>query len=211
MKRLDLIGRKFGRLTVMKRHEGESTKNSSWLCLCNCGQKRVVTRPNLINNHSKSCGCLSRELTKTRSITHGKTYSVAYRRWSDMKTRCKNPDTKGYKNYGGRGISICKEWNKFENFYKDMGDPPKGMTLERINNNKGYSKENCTWATVQEQANNKRNNVFFACQGKSLTLPQWARECGILHQALFARIKRGWPLREALSIKKGGRYVSPRM
>jgi hypothetical protein len=200
MKKINLVGQKFGRLIVLGKATSTNNKNSSWRCKCICGNEVIVTRPNLIQNHTKSCGCLNKDIVKTRCTTHGKTNSIVYKKWTDMKTRCTNSNTKGFKNYGGRGIVVCERWTKFENFLEDMGDPPENMTLERIDNEKGYSPENCKWATATEQANNKRNNIKIEFNGKTKSLRQWADEIGIPKSAISQRLLRGWSVRHVLTI-----------
>lgn len=117
-------------------------------------------------------------------------YRPAYRRWTGMMARCYDRTDDNYVNYGGRGIVVCKRWHTFENFYADMGNPPSGFTLERKDNSKGYSPDNCRWATMLEQANNRRNNTPLTIAGKTLTPAQWARELRISPQAFLRRVAR---------------------
>ena len=154
-KRLELINRKFGRLKVLKfSHVKE--KNSYWHVKCVCGNEKIIMGGSLIKGASKSCGCLSKQLTSKRSKTHGKRKSREYNSWAHMKWRCLNPNSGIYKYYGKRKIKICKRWlNSFKNFYEDMGKRPKGKSLDRINNNGNYCKKNCRWATHKQQMNNR--------------------------------------------------------
>ncbi len=154
----DMIGQKYGRLTVLKFHGLDNNKkNSTWICSCDCGNQTCVSRNNLILKKTLSCGCYNRERFKNQFTKHGQTESETYFRWTDMKTRCLNKNSISYKNYGKRGISICDEWiNSFENFISDLGECKKGMTLERLDNNKGYFKENCKWVYKGQQARNRR-------------------------------------------------------
>lgn len=120
-------------------------------------------------------------------VTHGKSYSKEYNTWSSMKARCINKSSSKYSAYGGRGITICTRWFVFENFFDDMGPQPKGMTLERIDNDLGYSPENCKWASMAEQQRNKRNNVYLTYNGETKTLTEWAEVVGISRQCMFLR------------------------
>jgi hypothetical protein len=155
----DLTGRRFGRLVVNGRdHLGKY--GWYWHCVCDCGTATSVVGYDMSRGHRLSCGCLSRDNHRTRFITHGHTIgrlrSKTYRCWHNMLSRCHNPRVPAFKNYGGRGITVCERWHKFENFLADMGDPPPGLTLERVNNDSGYELANCRWATRIEQAANKR-------------------------------------------------------
>jgi hypothetical protein len=153
-----LVGRVFGRLTVLGRdYSPINTKNSKWFCECSCGNKLSVGRPNLKSNHTLSCGCYNIEKVKEYFITHGLTESETYYRWTDMKTRCLNKNSTSYPRYGGNGVIICDRWiHSFENFLEDMGECKKGMTLDRIDNDKGYSKENCRWVPKSAQSRNRK-------------------------------------------------------
>lgn len=157
-KKINLEKRKFGRLNVVS--ENGRTKNGKvlWKCVCECGNIKNIESYSLLSGHTKSCGCFRKEITKKRAITHGMGNTPIYAIWTAIKQRCNNPNCKSYKNYGGRGITICKRWLKFKNFFKDMGKRPKGLTIERINNDKGYSSDNCEWATRTKQVINRRIN-----------------------------------------------------
>ena len=167
-----------------------------WKCRCDCGTERVFRLNNLTQGTSQSCGCLHKE----RASTHGMCRTRIYNIWQQMIQRCTNPKHAQYPNYGGRGITVSDEWKTFENFYRDMGDPPSDdHTLERKNGNAGYGGGNCTWATQLEQQNNRRNNVLLEFDGKTLTIAQWARELGLAPSTIQTRIARGWSTERVLS------------
>jgi len=154
-KSIDLTGQKFSRLTVIEK---ASIKNgrATWVCRCICGEQIIVYATHLLQKNTKSCGCLRKEKTQNLRKKHGLSSQAAYPSWYDMKQRCNNPMHTAYKYYGERGISVCQRWDKFENFLEDMGERPEGLTIERINNDLGYFKDNCCWATRAEQIHNSR-------------------------------------------------------
>ena len=150
-------------------------------------------------------GCLD-ELTdrkdkKTGKFikTHGMCGTKIHKSWAAMKERCCNKNCKSYYNYGGRGITVCPEWLEFENFYKDMGDMPEGLTLDRIDNNGDYNKDNCKWSTKKEQQNNRRQNHCLTFRGKTKNIMQWSEELNINYHTLYKRIRVGWTIRRALN------------
>lgn len=149
------VGQRIHRLVILSEAEAVRS-NRRWLCRCDCGTEKVIRSCNL--KSQISCGCYRREFAKTvgRVQTHGMSYTPTYKSWQCMKSRCLDSNDPHYPDYGGRGIKICKRWLKFENFLEDMGKRPEGKTLDRKNNDKGYSKSNCRWASPKEQANNRR-------------------------------------------------------
>ena len=194
---IDRTGDVYGRLTVLE-YVGKATSGNTslWKCRCECGTIVERRLNNLRQGFSQSCGCLKRE----RTTTHGKTGTHIYNIWQGMIQRCTNATHDQYHNYGGRGITVCDDWKTFENFYRDMGDPPAdGLTLERKESDVGYCTENCTWATQVEQQNNRRNNVLLTFEGKTQTISQWARELGINKNTIQTRVVRGWSIERVLS------------
>lgn len=173
------------------------------LCRCECGKEEFVGEYKLRIGHSRSCGCLQSEVTTERSLKHGHSKrgerSRAYSVWRNIINRCTNPNVASYADYGGRGITICDRWlNSFENFLQDMGEPPEGRTIDRIDNNKGYYRENCAWNTPVQQARNRRNSITLTFNGMTMTLPDWAELLDVPYSMLKERLYRGWSVEKIL-------------
>jgi hypothetical protein len=201
---IDLTGKRFGKLTVIKIDSKDKFRHLRWLCKCDCGNETVVLSDNLKRNHTKSCGC---EITRVNSEVHkkhGKRYtpngqSREYTIWCNMLGRCKNPKRPDYCHYGGRGIKVCKKWHAFEGFWEDMRATYRdGLTLERIDVNGDYCPENCRWATMPEQANNKTNNHHVNYNGEKMTLKEACEKQGINYSTVFGRLKLGWDFEKAI-------------
>lgn len=198
----NLSNQRFGMLVVQDSHETINGK-TYWLCLCDCGNLKMCRADALKGKISVSCGCYN----KTKAIKHGHHRSPTYKSWSSMKERCLKPSHVSYSRYGGRGVTVCDRWiDSFENFLKDMGERPPGLTLDRIDPNGNYEPSNCRWATYYEQSVNRRNSRFISFQGKTLTLSQWASELGMSQGCLSQRInKRKWSVEKALTTPKEAR------
>lgn len=167
-----------------------------WLCVCSCGNTTIIQSAKI--GDTKSCGCLISETIKKLRTTHGKTGTPEYRTWTRIIERCSNPNNHNFTNYGGRGIRVCKQWSKFENFLKDMRSrPSKDHSIDRINTNGDYCPSNCRWATNIQQQNNKRNNKYITISGTKLTQAQWERKNKLSHGAICLRISHGWTPEEA--------------
>jgi hypothetical protein len=195
---LDLSGQTFGRLIVSSEHKQGSAGGRLWLCHCTCGNKKFVESGYLRTGGTRSCGCLRRE--KCSGKTHGKSYTKTYDCWARIKKRCYNPTRSSFPNYGGRGIIVCERWkNSFENFFEDMGEIPDGYTIERIDVNGNYCKENCRWATHKEQGRNKRTNRFLTLNGETRCLSEWVEITKISKSTILNRFCRGWTVEKALT------------
>jgi len=205
-KKIDLTGRRFGRLVVL--YECDERKNGKvvWHCRCDCENEVNVRSGDLTSGHTTSCGCYNRERVVEANTTHGmsrqeKTYPV-YVAWKSMFWRCENPNNKWYKDYGGRGITVCDEWRNPVVFidWALANGWRKGLSIDRIDNNGNYKPDNCHWVTRKENNRNKRNNHLITFNGKTQPMSQWAEETGINYSVLRDRIcQLRWSIERALT------------
>lgn len=187
-----LVGRKFGKLTLLELVTNSPQGIPAWRCICECGGNLIGREANILNGHTRSCGCINRERAKRGlSRKHGMANTPTYFTWRSMKKRCLDPKSTGYKYYGGRGVTICHRWLAFENFLLDMGPRPNGTTIERRNTNGNYEPNNCYWATAKSQARNRRNNKIISFRGENLCVSAWAERLGTYPQKIFRRLEKG--------------------
>ena len=186
----DLTGNKYGRLTVIEFAGNNKQHNSMWKCKCDCGKEVVLRGYSLTSGHTQSCGCYNIEKILERNHKHGLRSTRLYTIHFLMVRRCENPNTDDYKNYGARGITVCDSWkgkNGFINFYKwSMEHGYKNdLTIDRIDNNKGYSPDNCRWVTREVQNNNRRNTRYVTVNGETDTVSRLARKYEIPYETLL--------------------------
>ncbi len=200
-KYIDLTGQKFGKLTAIKDVGRNKSHKVLWLCKCECGNDKIINASSLRNGYTLSCGCLQKERAREGKTTHGMEGTRIYRIWKDIKIRCLYPKAINYKWYGGRGIKICDKWLKFEGFYEDMGPTYKeGLTIDRIDSNKDYCKENCKWSTKIEQANNQSNNLIVTYNGITDTLANMCKKYKLEYKLIETRLnKLHWGIEKAFT------------
>lgn len=199
----DLTNKRFGRLLVLERAENDKHGSTKWKCLCDCGKNVNVIRQSLVLGLTKSCGCLNQEKRKSRT-KHGLMIKCKelnamgfYHSYWSMVNRCYNISYKPYEKYGKKGIAVDKDWlgeNGLTHFFKDMFSTwENGLTLDRVNNNKGYSKDNCRWATMKIQSNNRKNTIYIIINGEKKSMSEWCDIYNIKYCVVWARRKHGWP------------------
>jgi len=203
-KAIDITGKRVGKLVVIKKiAEGHRGCPQRWLCKCDCGKEKIISKGPLLKGNIKSCGCERKRITKENMTKHGKRQTNLYMRWLSMKGRCLNPKNKKFKNYGERGINVCDSWkNDFMSFYDwaVRSGYKKSLSLERIDVNGNYCPENCKWIPMKEQALNKTTTVYLDVFGKKMTIRDAATFFGIKEKTLRNRHKRGWSDERAVSV-----------
>jgi len=207
-------GLKFNRLTIVNYSLTDKWRQRNWNCICDCGNLIIASTANLKSSNTKSCGCLQKEKAAISGANSATTHGLSktkdgkktrlFRIWMGIKTRCYNPNVKEYKNYGGRGITMCDEWkNDFKSFhdwaiakgYSEL------LTIDRIENNKDYYPENCKWSTDKDQTRNRRSSRFLELNGESKVMSEWAELYGLTDQCLFQRLKKGWSVEKAITTR----------
>ncbi len=205
---LDLTEQRFGRLLAIEPAEHHIRTNGGirtrWLCRCDCGNTVIVCTSDLKSGATQSCKCLHRELLALARTTHGqaktKRQTKTYRSWVAMVSRCTNPNTILWHRYGGRGIEVCERWKSFDDFFADMGERPRGYSLDRIDNDGHYCKENCRWATTREQRRNTSRTRLITYQGRTQCLTDWATELGWSCSTLGGRLSRAdWSMEKVIA------------
>ncbi len=194
----DRTGLKYGRLLVLSFAGRNEKSDPIWLCRCDCG-KEVIIKSKVLAGYEKNnngCGCLWKTQNSKTSV-NGK-HAPVHVSWRSMMLRCYNEQCGSFTRYGEKGITVEPRWHTFMNFYEDMGEPPPGHTLDRIDNTAPYSADNCRWASLLDQAKNKKHTIKLTYLGKTQTLREWAAELNIKHKTIWERLKKGWPVEEAL-------------
>lgn len=192
-KPLNLVGKRFGKLEVLKRVENTKIKLTYWLCKCDCGNTKVVRGSHLTAGKIKSCGCLSAEMARERAFTHKLSKTRLYHIYLGMKARCYNPKNETYRIYGGRGIKVCDEWkNDFMTFYNWAinNGHREDLSIDRIDVNGNYEPTNCRWATPKEQSNNTRRCIYVTYKNETHTITEWGRILKIDTDTLLTRYQR---------------------
>lgn len=201
---IDLTGKRFGQLTVIKKIGSDKRKNVVWLCICDCGKETIRTTTRLKTGYTKSCGCLCVQKLLERNTKHNMTHTRLYKIYKGLIQRCYSPSNPAYENYGNRGIKISEEWldkeKGFINFYNwAMQNGYKdNLSIDRINNNGNYEPDNCRWATEKEQSNNRRTNHYITYNGETHTLKEWSEILNVSYSMLSHRFQRKWDIEKAL-------------
>lgn len=198
----DLTGRVFGRLTVIAVSVLRKRDSITYECACTCGRRTLVVRADILRGNTRSCGCLgqeNRDRGRHAAIRHHQSATKEYAAWRSMLERCRTPTHHAWKDYGGRGITVCERWMRFEEFIADMGPRPSSKhSLDRIKNDEGYGPDNCRWATRREQALNRRNTMTITFKGETRTVCDWEDILGFPRAIIYTRLKHmGWSVEKA--------------
>ena len=208
MRLIDITGQKYGRLTAIKRVANNKHNQVRWLFKCDCGKDHIADVAPVRRGKIASCGCLRDESTTSRSTSHGASGTRLFHAYNNMKQRCYNEKSDQYKHYGGRGITVCNEWLSDPQVFFDWamanGYTDK-LTLDRKDNNKGYSPDNCRWVSQAVQNRNTRQNVSITIGNKTKVLADWAVEFNVSATMIARRIKRGWNAYDAITTPSGGK------
>lgn len=194
----NITGKRFGKLVAIEKIGKDIHRQSIWKCICDCGNEIDVILCSLTTGNTHSCGCIRANHGFSRKERKRREFHI----WRGMIERTSNPNNKDFENYGNRGITVCNEWlESFKTFWHDMkGSYNANLTIDRIDNNKGYSKDNCRWTTSKVQSNNRRNNVFLNFNNENHTIAQWSDIVGINSETIRSRINRGWSVNKALTM-----------
>lgn len=211
----DLTGKRFGRLVVVGEYGKDAHRGMIWRCRCDCGNEKNVLANSLKRGRCTSCGCYNKEVLHNRA-THGHSRkgqtSPTYSVWQSMLNRCENSHDPAYRYYGGRGITVCESWHDFNNFLSDMGERPYlDMSIDRIDNSRGYFKENCRWATDRTQKNNTTRNIRYLYNGEMKTVGELAYEANMPYRVVYSRLVRlKWEVKDAVGtpVSNSNRYKS---
>src|SRR5690606_5539083 len=188
----DISGQRFGRLVAVKM-VAEKHQRTKWLCRCDCGVEKLIPLNSLTSGKGTSCGCYRKEVTGNKFRTHGRKNKRLYNIWLNMRQRCSNPNVESFKNYGERGIAVCSEWDDYESFYRwSLNNGYRDdLTIDRIDNSRGYTPSNCRWVDYEVQMNNTTKNVRVEIDGVERTLSEHAKDYGINYYTLYHRYETG--------------------
>lgn len=211
--KIDMVGKRFGRLVIIKEADYYIRNRPAWVCRCDCGSIATLPGAAVRFGNTRSCGCLHDEIRRSLTYKHGgrrrDRQHPLYNTWQHMRQRCHDPKSPSYQWYGAKGITVCDRWMSFECFLEDMEESffehvqeygKSNTSLDRKENDKGYSPDNCRWATWTEQSNNTSNNINLTFNGKTQSVAKWSRELNINYQTLIMRVTRGWDVARVLTV-----------
>lgn len=200
----DRTGQKWNRLEAIEFSHKDSGNNAIWKYKCDCGAEHLANASQVASGSIKSCGCLLKDINSKNNTTHGASRTKAYRTWASMKDRCFNEKSEWFSHYGFKGITVCTRWLQFENFLEDMGQPKRGQSLDRIDNAKGYCKENCRWTNQTTQIRNRSNSVVWIIDGKEYDGMEEAVKATGIGKNSIRRMCKGWTKTDS------GKYYEPK-